>query len=373
MSSPRLAFIAHAVQRLGGQESAAWEVLGRLARQGMPVTVIAGTCTLDPELVRHVALPLPGRPLALTAWRFQARAAEALGQLGPVLSNSIGAAAREANVLTAQFCHAAYTARFGGQRGRGRIGRAWQRVAQEVFIRQEQHAYRSPILRQVIAVSRGTASDIASHYGVPESIISVVPNGVDHERFRPAATAEAKRALRSRLELPPDEVLAVFIGGDWERKGVADAVIACRGVRNLTLVIVGAGDVDGIRRLAARTGTQVILTGLSREPESYAAAGDIYVYPTRYETFGMGALEGAAAGLPVISYRVHGVEDRVRDGVNGWVVEHAPEALRERLLPLVDDTALRLRLGAASYQSSLEFSWDRVAALYRAALDRAAS
>ena len=85
----------------------------------------------------------------------------------------------------------------------------------------------------------------------------------------------------------------------------------------------------------------------------------------------MGALEGAAAGLPVVSYRVHGVEDRVRDGVNGWLVEHDADALRERLLPLVEDAAMRARLGAASHESTLEFSWDRIADLYRAALDRA--
>ena len=373
MASYRLAFIAHAVHRLGGQERAAWEVLSRLARQGMPVTVIAGTCTLDPTLARHVELPLPGRPLALTAGRVQERAARALAALGPVLSNSIGAAAREANVLTAQFCHAAYTEKFGGQRGGSLAGRAWQRVAQEVFIRQERRAYSSRMLRGVIAVSRGTAADIAAHYGVPSTMISVVPNGVDHARFHPAESLDAQRALRQRLGLPLDRVLAVFVGGDWERKGVADAVVACRGVPNLTLVVVGAGNVERVRRLAARTGTDVVFTGLSQEPEAYCAACDVYVYPTRYETFGMGALEAAAAGLPVVSYRVHGVEDRVQDGVNGWLVPHDPEALRARLLPLVDDAGLRSRLGAASHESTRPFSWDHVSALYRAALDRAAS
>lgn len=371
MATYQLAFIAHAVHRHGGQESASWEVLSRLAQQGMSVTVIAGTCTLDPSLARHVPLPPPKRPLALTASTFQARAARALAALGPVLSNSIGAAAREANVLTAQFCHAAYTAQFGGQRGRGWMGRSWQRVAQEVFIRHERRAYGSSMLRQVIAVSRGTAADIAAYYGVSPFSISVVPNGVDHARFHPVESVEARRALRERLGLPLDRVLAIFVGGDWERKGVADAVVACRGVPGLSLVVVGAGDGERVRQLAARTGTDVILTGLSRQPEAYCAAGDVYVYPTRYETFGMGALEGAASGLPVVSYRVHGVEDRVQDGVNGWLVQHDPEALRERLLPLVDDADMRARLGAASRESTLEYSWDRIAERYRAALDRA--
>ena len=71
------------------------------------------------------------------------------------------------------------------------MGRAWQRVAQQVFVAQERRAYGARRLRRVIAVSHGTARELQEFYGVPERLISVVPNGVDHAVFRPAPGAEA--------------------------------------------------------------------------------------------------------------------------------------------------------------------------------------
>ena len=366
-----LAFFAHAVHRHGGQERAAWEVLSRVADRGYPVTVVAGVCDLG-ERVRFIRVPRAGRPLMLTALPFQWRARRIERSLPHTLTNSIGAAARDADVITAQFCHAAYTAQFGGQRGSGLHGRAWQRVAQEVFTALERRAYGASRLRRVIAVSLGTARNIVEYYGVDSGKVKVVPNGVDLARFAPATSAEAKASLRQRLGLPPDRLLAVFIGGDWRRKGVDDAVRACAGLANVTLVVVGTGDIAAVTRLAARESASVLCVGQTTEPESYCAAADVFVYPTRYETFGMGALEGAAAGLPVVSYRVHGVEDRVVDGVNGWTVPHLPEALREKLGYLEANSSARRAMGVAARASALPYSWDNVASQYLNVLEQAA-
>lgn len=366
-----LAFFAHAVHRHGGQERAAREVLSRVADRGIPVTVVAGACDLgDP--VRFIRVPRVGRPLMLTALAYQWRARRIERRLAASLTNSIGAAARDADVITAQFCHASYTRQFGGQRGSGLHGRAWQRAAQQVFTALERRAYGASRLRRVIAVSAGTARDIVEYYGVDSSKVHVVPNGVDLERFSPPGSGEVKAALRQRLGLPPERLLAVFVGGDWRRKGVGDAVRACAGLANVTLVVVGSGDIAAVMKLAKRESASVVCVGQTTEPESYCAAADVFLYPTRYETFGMGALEGAAAGLPVVSYRVHGVEDRVVDGVNGWVVPHLPEALRERLRSLEANTDMRLAMGVAARASALPYSWDNVAIQYFDVLAKAA-
>ena len=372
MSPPfELTFFAHAVHRHGGQERAAWEVLSRVANRGIPVTVVAGECDLG-DRVRFIRVPRVGRPLMLTALPFQWRARRIERGLRHTLTNSIGAAARDADVITAQFCHASYTAQYGGQRGSGLHGRAWQRVAQEVFTALERRAYGASRLRRVIAVSVGTARDIVENYDVDVAKVTVVPNGVDLVRFAPASSPEAKAALRRRLGLPSDRLLAVFVGGDWGRKRVGDAVLACAGLANVTLVVVGPGDIAAVMRLAKRASSSVLCVGQTMEPESYCAASDVFVYPTRYETFGMGALEGAAAGLPVVSYRVHGVEDRVVDGVNGWSVPHVPEALRERLVFLEANTAVRAAMGTAARASAVPYSWDNVAEQYFDVLAEAA-
>lgn len=360
-----LAFIAHEVHRHGGQERAAAEVLARLARR-IPVTVIAARCELpDAPVVWHRVPPAP-RPLVAGAYLFARSARAAERRAGCTLTNCIGASAFDADVITAQYCHAAFTARFGGLRGGSAVGRAWQRMAQQVFVRQEQHAYGSRRLRRVIAVSRGTARELHEFYGVPESVISVVPNGVDHALFRPTPDDAAKRALRASLGLDGDACVALFCGGDWERKGLRDAIDAVAGQRDLLLCVVGRGDEATMRAHAAARGAlaQVRFVGKTTTPERWYAAADLLLHPSRYEAFSLVTLEAAASGLPIIAHAINGTEELVESGVNGYLVPFGGEALREPLLRLRDDGDIRRAMSAAAVERSRRYAWDRVAAEY---------
>jgi glycosyltransferase involved in cell wall biosynthesis len=357
-----LAFIAQAVHRRGGQERAAAEVLSRLARR-VAITVIARECDLGGAPVQWLPVSSPSRPALLRAWAFARAARVAERRAKCTVANSIGAAAGEADVITAQFCHAAFTARYGGIRGGGGARAMWQRMAQGRFVAHERRAYASRRLRRVIAVSRGAARELAEHYGVSPDRITVIPNGVDHAVFRPAADAAAKHALRGRLHLPRDAFLALFVGGDWERKGVRDAVDAVSSLADVHLVIVGRGNGEALRRHAARAGAgeRLHVAGATREPEAWYAACDAFIFPSRYEAFSLVTLEAAASGLPIICHRINGTEELVTDGENGWLVPFGADALRERLALLRDDAALRARMSAAAVRSSLRYDWDRIA------------
>jgi UDP-glucose:(heptosyl)LPS alpha-1,3-glucosyltransferase len=366
----RLAFIAHEVHRRGGQERAAAEILSRVsARAG--VTVIARACELDG--VEWVRIDGPSRPAVLRTWAFARAARAAERRAGCTITNSIGAAAIDADVITAQFCHAAFTARFGGLRGGSGLRAMYQSFAQSRFVAEERHAYGARRLRRVIAVSRGTSRELQEHYGVPADRIRVVPNGVDHAVFRPARDEATKRALRSRLKLPADAMIALFVGGDWERKGVRDAVDAIAGVADAHLVIVGRGDSVSMNAHAARAGAigRVHVVAPTPAPQEYYAAADCFLFPSRYEAFSLVTLEAAASGLPIIGHAINGTEELVSSGENGWIVPFGADALRERLLALRDDAALRGRMSAAAVESSRRYAWDRVAMEYFAVLDEA--
>ncbi len=356
-----LAFIADAVHRRGGQERAAAEVLTRVAARA-DVTVIARQCDLGDAPVQWHRVRAPSRPSVLRTWAFARAARAAERRSGCTITNSIGAAALDADVITAQFCHAAFTARFGGIRGGSGIRAVYQRLAQAQFGAEERHAYGSRRLRRVIAVSRGTARELREYYGVPEEKIVVVPNGVNPEIFRPV-DATVKAALRKRHGLPSSDFLALFVGGDWERKGVRDAIGAVAGLRDVTLVILGSGDADAMRAHAARVGAaaQVIFAAPSTTPQEYYAACDAFLFPSRYEAFSLVTLEAVASGLPIIAHAINGTEELVRDGENGWLVPFGRDALREKLVLLRDDTASRERMSAAARQSSLRYGWDRIA------------
>jgi len=369
-----LAFIAHEVHRHGGQERAAAEVLARIARR-VPVTVIASRCELPNVPVTWRPVARARRPLVAGSYLFARAARIEERRAGCTLSNAIGAAAFDADVITAQYCHAAFTARFGGLRGGNAAGRAWQRLAQQVFVAQERRAYRARRLRKVIAVSHGTARELHEYYGVPEQIISVVPNGVDRRVFHPMPDDAAKRALRAELGLPADVFIAVFCGGDWERKGVRDAIDAVAGLRDTLLCIVGVGDEAAMRAHAAarNASAQVRLSGPTITPERWYAAADVLVHPSRYEAFSLVTLEAAASGLPIIAHAINGTEELVTTGVNGFLTAFGGEALRAPLVTLRDDTVRRAAMSAAALERSGRYAWERVADEYFQALNEAAA
>ena len=362
MNTFSLAFIADAVHRRGGQERAAAEVLSRVARRAA-VTIISHECDLPDAKVTWIPIKVPRRPSVLRTWAFAraARAAEVRAKC--TITNSIGAAAVDADVITAQFCQAAFTARFGGLRGGSGLRAVYQRFAQSRFTADERRAYASPRLKRVIAVSEGTARELQEFYRVPSERIVVVPNGVDGTVFRPAEDATARRAIRSRLSLPADEFIALFVGGDWERKGVRDAIAAVAGLADTRLVILGTGNVAAMREYAATLGAerQITFPGASRTPQDWYAASDAFVFPSRYEAFSLVTLEAAASGLPIVAHAINGTEELVRDGENGWLVPIGAPALREKIEILRDDTARRASMSAAAVASSRRYDWDRIA------------
>lgn len=364
-----LTFVAHEVHRRGGQERAAAEVLTRLAAEDVRVSVVARRCELPGADVRFLPVTVPGRPAILRATLFARAAATAARRAGSQLVESIGAAASEAEVITAQFCQAAFTARHGGLRGGSGLRGAWQSRVQRAFVAMERRAYRSARLRRVIAVSSGVARELQEHYGVSGERIRVIPNGVDHATFHPVDAA-ARRALRAELDLPADAFLALFLGGDWERKGVRDAISAVAGLPDVLLVIVGRGDEAAMRAHAARVGAagQVILPGPSTRPERFYQAADALLFPSRYEAFSLVTLEAAASGLPIIAHAINGTEDLVTPGENGFLSDWGPEALRAHVVTLRDDEALRARMSARAVEVSRRYDWDGIADAHRAVL-----
>ncbi len=374
MSAFSLAFIADAVHRRGGQERAAAEVLSRVALR-VPVTVIATTCDLGDTPVRWIPVRTPRRPSVLRTWAFARTARRAERRAACTITNSIGAAARDADVITAQFCQAAFTARFGGLRGGSGLRAVYQRFAQSRFTADERRAYAAPRLERVIAVSEGTARELQEFYRVPREKITVIPNGVDGTVFRPAADAAAKHALRARLSLPLDAFVALFVGGDWERKGVRDAIAAIAGLPHVKFVVLGTGNVVAMRAYATKLGAhdQVIFPGPSQAPQDWYAASDAFVFPSRYEAFSLVTLEAAASGLPIVAHAINGTEELVRNDENGWLVPVGADALREKLVLLRDDPLRRSRMSAAAVESSRRYGWDRIAQEQFAVFEAAAA
>jgi glycogen(starch) synthase len=169
-----------------------------------------------------------------------------------------------------------------------------------------------------------------------------------------------------------DEPLLVLVGRLEHEKGAQDAIDAVallsRRWPTLHLALVGDGArAADLRAQADRLGVTERVHAVGRlvgdQVAAMVAAADVALVPSRYEPFGLVALEAMAAGTPVLVCATGGLVDVVVDGVSGLVVAPAdPDSLAQAVDGLLDDPGRRETLAqAASARVAARFGWAAVA------------
>jgi len=196
--------------------------------------------------------------------------------------------------------------------------------------------------------------------------VTVIANGVDRMRFSPGSPS-AHLAARSRFDLPTTRPCALFVGGDWDRKGLAPAIRALADVDDWHLVVAGRGDEAAYRQLAIATDVadRVHFLGVVRDTPELYHAGDAFLLPTAYEAFPLAALEAAASGLPLIATAVSGIKDILVDGVTGFRVPADERQIALRLRQLSAEPTLGSRMGAAARRLTADYTWSAMVASHR--------
>lgn len=344
---------------VGGAEKQLAQLAGIFISQGHEVHVVtrrwpglAPEETVDGVPVHRIAAPGP-KPAAAAAFVFGAAAAlrslrpdviHSHSLFTPAIAATLGKSLCGAPVIAKPMCGGEATSIREKPLGGFRIGR---------FARS---------IDRFAAVS-GEIEDELKGLGVPASKIRKIPNGVDLARFRPAADAAEKAALRARLGLP-DEVLFVFAGRDaaqkrlpalleqWGRVQAAlpGAQLLLAGANRKT---PGAEDVDTVGAggltpaLLGQPGVR-FLGHVDDMPSLYRAA-DVFVLPSDREGLSNALLEACASGLPAVASKIGGVEDVIEDGRNGLL--YPPQDLPDMgraMIELGQDADMRRRIGAAA-------------------------
>ncbi|MBN1136847.1 MAG: glycosyltransferase [Anaerolineae bacterium] len=217
-------------------------------------------------------------------------------------------------------------------------------------------------------------------YGADACKIVVVPCGVDLSFFRPIPQDQARQALG----LPVGRRVVLFVGRIEPLKGIdtllrAMAVLASDGAgrqQDLSVIIVGGApgagaaqvksELERLHRLQTELGIEHLVTFMGAQNQDtlvyYYSAADVTVVPSRYESFGMVALEAMACGTPVIASKVGGLAFTIQDSQTGFLVpDRDPEILAARIRSLLDDDDLRRRLGRQAAHWAGRFGWPAVA------------
>jgi UDP-glucose:(heptosyl)LPS alpha-1,3-glucosyltransferase len=148
--------------------------------------------------------------------------------------------------------------------------------------------------------------------------------------------------------------------GDWKRKGL---LVTLEGMAllekcDVRLLIVGQDDIPFYTSEARRLGIgeQVVFCGFRTDVDAYYAASDIFLYPSAYEAMALVGIEAAAAGLAVLTTKINGSEDFIRDGQNGLFVQREPPDIATKLQLVLSDKELRARLAHQARVDSASFT-----------------
>jgi len=218
----------------------------------------------------------------------------------------------------------------------------------------------------LIAVSQASAR-FARSLGFSEQKISVVYNGVDLSCFNGGVDAST---MRKELGIGQEPLVATA-SRLIRRKSPALLVSAfarvLKVIPDAKLVIAGSGREKGnlarqIKRL--NIGNSVFLVGgLGREKVAQLmAAADVFVLPSKMESFGLALLEAAAAGAPVVCSSAGGALEIFRDAFNALLYPPGDvDAMVKAIIRLLQDKDLARTISANAVETARKFTWEMAA------------
>jgi len=357
--------------RTGGAERCAVELVRQLVGQGHEVHIFAQEW--DPRLTdgcRLHRVPMPfKRPSVLNAVFFAWITSRMIRQDRYDIIHSFERTVRYDLTYVTSICYRNWL-----WRGRTRTGRIiqWTKVLTSprhvAHLVLERLQMRSSSLQKIAAASDVIRRDIADNYGRAPDMMEIIYSGVDCEEYCPERRIAARQEARRGVTRDESELVFLFIGSDFKRKGLRYAIqglarLSQRSGTPVKLLVVGGGDPQSYRRLAEKLGIgdRVVFFGLVPNPGLFYAAADAVVLPSRREPCSLAVLEAMASGLPVIFSADSGNAEMTQDGVDALFVNDVsdPEAMAEGMGRL-RSVEVRDRIGREARKTAERFSWAEI-------------
>jgi glycosyltransferase involved in cell wall biosynthesis len=363
----KVCLVTHSVLKGDGQGRVNYEVVLEAICRGHNVTILASS--ISPNLQQHpqitwVPISVKGLPTALLRELFFSyQTADWLRQHRhqfDVIKVNGAITSAPADINAVHFVHSswlrspAHTAR----QSRNFYG-AYQWFYTWLNALWEKQAFRRAKL--IVAVSQKVKQELVEA-GILADKIRVILNGADLEEFRPG------QGDRAQWQLPKHILIALFAGDIRSNRKNLDTVLeALLHVPTLHLAVAGAieGSPYPDRVKALGLSQRVHFLGHRRDLPELMRTVDFFVFPSRYEPFGMVVIEAMASGLPVIVASTAGVAEIISPEC-GVVLANSEdkEGLVEAFKVLTDNAELRSRMGQAVRQVAEQHCWRSKAERY---------
>jgi len=212
---------------------------------------------------------------------------------------------------------------------------------------------------QVITVGEEVRRYMTQEKGIHDHKVLAISSGVDVDRFNPDRVRET---LRDKLGIPPDALVfgtAAFFRRNKGHRFLLEAASTILGrFPAAKLLLAGDGPQKGnLLRIIDEKQLQsaVVMPGFVEDIPRLLNSMDIFVFPSIEEAYPNAILEAMAMNKPVVATRVGGIPDILEDGVTGYLVEpENSDAIADRVIKLLSDEQLRLKIGQKGRQVALE-------------------
>lgn len=258
---------------------------------------------------------------------------------------------------------------------RARGSYAWRMVRNPLHLftaLRDRYRYGTGTHQIVVSLSESDRSTLVERYGLEPERAVVISNGVHLNRFRPP-TPDERASARAAWGIPERARVAVFVGHEFERKGLSLLLGAVENLPDHHVLVVGGNrrQVEAARRtVRAGTASRVHWTGRVTDPRPALAAADVLVLPSAYEANPLVVLEALATGLQVVATPVGSVPDVLADDEISRVVPRTVEGVRAGLVGLAEVSRPDEQVRAAARKRAEELGWDSVAATYLRLFER---
>ncbi len=359
--------VAHDIGSVRGMERQLSALVIGLRDLGHHVTVIARACELPSDAgIEFHRVRGPRRPFLLAYPWFMLAGSLAVRRWRKGVVHATGAIVLgRVDVIAVHYCHQVGTATPSRDNW---VFRAHIKASGLLKRLGERVCFRVSRAAAFVCVSEGVAEEVREHYPAVAGRTVTIYNGIDTGSFAPGLHHDQARNLRIALGIDEEQLVAAFVGSEWERKGLGPLIEALALAPDWALVVAGEGDAQRYRRLAdsAGVGHAVRWLGVSSDVGTIYELADAFVLPSSYETFSLVSFEAAASALPILATPVNGVRELIADGHNGFLISAEPAVIAERLGRLAADPGLRSRIGVAARETALAFSRERMVAEHSA-------
>ncbi|MFA5304512.1 MAG: glycosyltransferase family 4 protein [Candidatus Omnitrophota bacterium] len=231
---------------------------------------------------------------------------------------------------------------------------------------------------RIVCVSSHTKSECIRR-AIDEKRINIIPNGVNINTILDKIDARA-RLKNEGILIPSESKILLSVARLVKRKGIAEFIEnvfskLTKEYPNVIYLVVGDGVCKSIiEKTITKCGLQdnvILLGSIKEELLAYLyCSADIFIMPNirvknDVEGFGITVLEASSCGIPTVAFGIEGVQDVIRDGINGFLVPYCDyHIFKEKISQLLLNEKDKNDISAKAKELVKNFSWEKIADRY---------